>query len=87
MAGHAYTPSEGTAARERALGQQMTTIGAILFVVGAIGTVLATLLKVVWLGILGAPIGFLSWIAVIAGIVSFVIGFNKIKAARRFGGN
>ena len=84
MAESMYTPPEGVAAKDRALGKQLTLAGAVLFIAGAVGTVLSVILKVVWLGILGGPIGFLSGLALVAGLAAFYYGYTKIKGARRF---
>lgn len=78
-----YTPPEGLAARDRVNGQKLTLAGAVLVIAGAIGLVLSAVLKVVWLGLLGGPIGFLSGVAVVVGVVCFIAGFNMIKNARR----
>ncbi len=78
-----YTPPEGIAARDRANGQKLTLAGAVLVIAGAVGLLLSAVLKVVWLGILGGPIGFLSGMAVVIGVVAFIVGFNMIKNAHR----
>jgi hypothetical protein len=84
MAESTYTPPEGAAAKDRALGKQLMLAGAVLVIAGAVGTMLSVILKVVWLGILGGPIGFLSGLALVPGIAAFVYGYTKIKGARRF---
>jgi hypothetical protein len=81
---NAYTSPDSEAVHKRRNGQKLTLAGAVLGIVGAIGVVLSTVLNVVWLGVLGGPIGFLSWAALILGGVAFVAGFNMIKSARRF---
>jgi len=83
---NAYTPPETEAIEKRRGGQKLTLAGAVLFGAGVIGIVLATVLKVVWLGILGGPIGAISWLALIIGAVCFVSGFSMIRSARGLGG-
>ena len=79
---NAYVPPESISAEKRRLGQKATVAGAVLAGLGVIGIGLSTILKVVWLGILGGPIGALSWLALIIGVAVFVYGFLQIKAAR-----
>ena len=78
---NAYTPPETINAEKRRFGQKATVAGAVLAGFGALGILLATILKVVWLGILGGPIGALSWLALIVGAALFVYGFLQIKSA------
>ncbi len=77
-----YTPPESHLAQKRQNGEKLTTLGVMLAAAGAVGIVFSTILKVVWLGIFGGPIGALSWLAVFAGIGCFVTGFLMIKSAR-----
>ena len=79
---NAYTPPEGVRARLRAEGQKLTLWGAILAGGGVAGIVVSTVLKAVFLGILGGPIASLSWLALFVGAGLFFWGFNKIKEAR-----
>jgi hypothetical protein len=78
----AYVPPETISTEKRRLGQKATVAGAVLAGLGVIGIGLSTILKVVWLGILGGPIGALSWLALIIGAGLFIYGFLQIKAAR-----
>ena len=48
----------------------------------ASGVVLSTILKAVWLGILGGPIGALAWLALLVGAGVFWWGFTTIRDAR-----
>jgi hypothetical protein len=82
MARYGYTPPEAVNARKEAQGRQMTVIGAVLMGLGVIGIVLSTVLKAVWLGILGGPIGGLSWLALLVGGGVFWWGFSSIRDAR-----
>lgn len=82
MARYGYTPPETIHARKEAEGRQMTFIGAVLMGAGAIGVILSAVLKAVWLGILGGPLGALSWLALLAGAVLFWWGFSTLRAAR-----
>ena len=66
MARYGYTPPEATNARKEAQGRQLTLFGAALVGLGGIGIILSSVLKAVWLGILGGPIGALSWLALLA---------------------
>jgi hypothetical protein len=77
-----YTPPEAINARKRSDGGRLTLAGAVLCSAGGIGIIVSTILKVIWLGILGGPIATLSWLALIVGVVCFVLGFNLIKDAR-----
>ena len=52
-----YVPPELANARKRAQGQKLFVWGAIAAGVGCVGALLSVVLKVVWLGILGGPIG------------------------------
>lgn len=79
---NAYTSPEAANVEKRRNGEKLTTLGVIVGGAGLVGIVLSTILKAVWLGILGGPIAVLSWPALIAGVVMFVVGFNQIKAAR-----
>ncbi|MBI1358754.1 MAG: hypothetical protein GC155_00545 [Alphaproteobacteria bacterium] len=85
MAESSYAPPELDAARKRASGQKLFVFGVIAAGIGCVGTLLSVVLKVVWLGILGGPIGALSGLALLAGIVCMAIGFFQIKSARRGG--
>lgn len=82
MARYGYTPPEAVNARKEAQGRQMTLIGAVLVGFGGIGIILSTILKVVWLGILGGPLGALSWLALLVGVGVFWWGFSTIRDAR-----
>jgi hypothetical protein len=82
MARYGYTPPETTNARKEAQGRQMTLAGAVLVGLGGIGIILSTVLKAVWLGILGGPIGALSWLALLGGAGVFWWGFTTIRDAR-----
>jgi hypothetical protein len=82
MARYGYTPPEAVNARKEAQGRQMTLVGAVLVGFGGIGIILSTILKVVWLGILGGPIGGLSWLALLVGAGVFWWGFTAIRDAR-----
>ena len=80
-----YVPPELANARKRAQGQRLFVFGAIAAGLGCIGALLSVILKVVWLGILGAPIGALSGLALLVGLVCLAVGFTQIKAARSGG--
>lgn len=82
MARYGYTPPEAENARKEAQGRQMTLIGAVLVGFGGIGIILSVVLKAVWLGILGGPIGGLSWLALLVGGGVFWWGFTTIRDAR-----
>ena len=82
MARYGYTPPEATNARKEAQGRQLTLAGVVLVGLGGIGIILSTVLKAVWLGILGGPIGGLSWLALLAGGGVFWWGFTTIRDAR-----
>ena len=82
MARYGYTPPETTNARKEAQGRQMTLLGAVLVILGGIGIILSTILKVVWLGILGGPLGGLAWLALLVGGGVFWWGFSTIRDAR-----
>jgi hypothetical protein len=82
MAIYGYTPPEATHARKEAQGRQMTLIGAVLVGFGCIGIMLSTVLKAVWLGILGGPVGALSSLALLIGAGVFGWGFTMIRDAR-----
>jgi hypothetical protein len=77
-----YIPPELANARKRAQGQKLFMFGAIVAALGCVGTLLSVILKVVWLGILGGPIGALSGLALIVGLVCLAVGFSQVKAAR-----
>lgn len=79
---NAYTPPEAEAVQKRRDGKKLTLAGAVLLGAGAIGVLLSAVLNVVWLGVLGEPIGALSWLALIAGGVCLWLGYAKIKSAR-----
>ncbi|MEQ1781922.1 MAG: hypothetical protein ABMA14_11225 [Hyphomonadaceae bacterium] len=82
MAKYGYTPPEAINARKEAQGRQMTLLGAVLVILGGIGIILSTILKVVWLGILGGPLGGLAWLALLVGGGVFWWGFTTIRDAR-----
>ena len=82
MARYGYTPPEATNARKEAQGRQMTLLGAVLVILGGVGIILSTILKVVWLGILGGPLGGLAWLALLVGGGVFWWGFSTIRDAR-----
>ncbi len=82
MARYGYTPPEATNARKEAQGRQMTLLGAVLVILGGVGIILSTILKVVWLGILGGPLGGLAWLALLVGGGVFWWGFTTIRDAR-----
>lgn len=82
MARYGYTPPEAINARREAQGRQMTLLGAVLVILGGIGIILSTILKVVWLGILGGPLGGLAWLALLVGGGVFWWGFTTIRDAR-----
>ena len=83
MARYGYTPPEATNARKEAQGRQMTLVRRrASSVFGGIGIILSTVLKAVWLGILGGPIGGLSWLALLVGGGVFWWGFTTIRDAR-----
>ncbi len=82
MARYGYTPPEAINARKEAQGRQMTLLGAVLAILGVVGIILSTLLKVVWLGILGGPLGGLAWLALLVGGGVFWWGFTTIRHAR-----
>jgi hypothetical protein len=77
-----YVPPELANARKRAQGQKLVVFGVIVAALGCVGTLLSVVLKVVWLGILGGPIGALSGLALLAGIICLAVGFTQVKAAR-----
>jgi hypothetical protein len=85
MTESAYIPPELAGARKRAQGKKLLAFGAVLAGAGCIGALLSFVLKVVWLGILGGPIGALSSIAVVVGLVCLAIGYTQVKAARSGG--
>jgi hypothetical protein len=60
----------------------MTLLGAVLVILGGIGIILSTVLKAVWLGILGGPLGALAWLALLVGGGVFWWGFTTIRDAR-----
>jgi hypothetical protein len=80
-----YVPPELANARRRAQGQKLFVWGAITAGLGCVGTLLSVVLKVVWLGILGGPIGALSGLALLVGAICLAVGFSQIKAARSGG--
>ena len=80
-----YVPPELANARKRAQGQKLFVWGAIAAGVGCVGALLSVVLKVVWLGILGGPIGALSGLALFVGVVCLAVGFTQIRAARSGG--
>ena len=82
MARYGYTPPEAIIARKEAQGRQMTLLGALLVILGGVGIILSTILKVVWLGILGGPLGGLAWLALLVGGGVFWWGFTTIRDAR-----
>ena len=82
MARYGYTPPEAINARKEAQGRQMTLLGALLVILGGVGIILSTILKVVWLGILGGPLGGLAWLALLVGGGVFWWGFTTIRDAR-----
>jgi hypothetical protein len=82
MARYGYTPPEAINARKEAQGRQMTLLGAVLVILGGVGIILSTILKVVWLGILGGPLGGLAWLALLVGGGVFWWGFTTIRGAR-----
>lgn len=82
MARYGYTPPEAINARKEAQGRQMTLLGAVLVLLGGVGIILSTILKVVWLGILGGPLGGLAWLALLVGGGVFWWGFTTIRDAR-----
>jgi hypothetical protein len=82
MARYGYTPPEAINARKEAQGRQMTLLGAVLVILGGIGIILSTVLKAVWLGILGGPLGALAWLALLVGGGVFWWGFTTIRDAR-----
>jgi len=83
MAESIYVPPELASARKRASGQKLFVFGVIAAGLGCIGTLLSVVLKVVWLGILGGPIGALSGLALLAGIICMALGYFQVRAARR----
>jgi hypothetical protein len=85
MVENAYIPPELANARKRAQGQKLITFGAIAAGAGCIGALLSFVLKVVWLGILGAPIGFLSSLAVVIGVICMAAGYTQVKSSRNNG--
>jgi hypothetical protein len=82
MARYGYTPPEAINARKEAQGRQMTLLGAVLVILGGVGIILSTILKVIWLGILGGPLGGLAWLALLVGGGVFWWGFTTIRDAR-----
>lgn len=82
MARYGYTPPEAINARKEAQGRQMTLLGAVLVILGGIGIILSTVLKAVWLGILGGPLGALAWLALLVGGGVFWWGFTTIRDTR-----
>lgn len=82
MARYGYTPPEAINARKEAQGRQLTLLGAVLVILGGIGIILSTILKVVWLGILGGPLGGIAWLALLVGGGVFWWGFTTIRDAR-----
>ena len=82
MARYGYTPPEAINARKEAQGRQMTLLGAVLVILGGVGIILSTILKVVWLGILGGPLGGLAGLALLVGGGVFWWGFTTIRDAR-----
>jgi hypothetical protein len=79
----AYTSPDMVAGRKRALGKKLMPIGAVAMGAGVVGVVLANVLKAVWLGLLGGPIGALSWLALIGGAAAFWYGYAQVQSARR----
>lgn len=82
MAESMYVPPELANARKRAQGKKLFAFGAVVAGVGCVGTLLSVVLKVVWLGILGGPIGALSGLVLLVGVVCLAVGFAQVKAAR-----
>jgi hypothetical protein len=80
-----YTPPELVAVQKRREGKQLTLAGAVILGAGVIGILLSVVLNVVWLGVLGEPVGALSWLAVIAGGACLWLGYGRIRSARRAG--
>ena len=78
---NAYTPPEAAIAQKRADGKKLTLAGAVIAGFGVLGIVVSAVLNVAFLGILGGPIGGLSWLAVLVGGGLFAYGFLQIKQA------
>jgi hypothetical protein len=79
----AYTSPDAEAGRKRSLGHKLMPLGAIAMGAGVVGVVISSVLKAVWLGILGGPISFVSWIALLGGAAALWYGFSQVKASRR----
>lgn len=77
---NAYTSPAAADVSKRRDGRKLTLAGVVVAGAGLVGIILSTVLKVIWLGILGGPIVALSWPALIIGVGLFVWGFNLIKS-------
>ncbi|MBI1340840.1 hypothetical protein GC169_11635 [bacterium] len=77
-----FAPGELQTIQKERDGRKLVVFGVLAFGAGVIGVVLAILLKVVWLGVLGGPIGGLSWIALIVGAACAIWGFLMVRDAR-----
>jgi hypothetical protein len=77
---NAYTPPEGAAAQKRAEAKKLTTAGVIVGGLGLAGIVVSTVLNLLFLGIIGGPLGSLSWLAVLGGGGLFVYGYLQMKS-------
>jgi hypothetical protein len=77
-----YTSPQMMAGRRRMLGRKLTPIGAVIAGAGVVGIILASVLKAVWLGVLGGPVGALSWLALFVGAGVFAYGYHLIQSTR-----
>ena len=76
-----YTPPEAEIAQTRAQAKKLTTLGATIGGLGVLGIGISVILNVLFLGILGGPLGSLSWLAAIVGGGIFVYGYLQMKSA------
>lgn len=78
-----YEPDEMSDIRGRRRARLLIPLGAVLMAAGLAGGVLATVLKVAWLGLFGGPAGVLSWLAVLVGAGCLVAGGLSLADAVR----
>lgn len=81
-----YEPEEMTGVHHRRRAKMLIPLGVVLVGAGLVGGVLATVLKVAWLGLLGGPVGVLSWIAMLVGGACLLIGGLSLANTRRRAG-
>ncbi|MEZ5938299.1 MAG: hypothetical protein R3C52_08770 [Hyphomonadaceae bacterium] len=77
-----YAPPESEAASRRAMGRRLLPLGLIAAAGGIVGIFVSMVLKAIWLGILGGPVAFLSWIALIGGVAAAWYGYTLSSSGR-----